>query len=52
MICLCIPLWTRFKGEYKTNEEKGSKDAENADMPIVSGKTGQPAYNKKKEWLI
>lgn len=42
---------SRHKGEYKTHEDKGARDAPDADTAIVQGQTGHNV-SKKKEIFI
>jgi len=41
----------RHKGEYRTHEDMGARDAPDADTAIVQGQTGHDV-SKKKEWFI
>ncbi|GIX99848.1 neurexin-4 [Caerostris darwini] len=42
---------SRHKGEYKTHEDTGAKDAPDADTAVRLGKTGH-GVPKKEEWFI
>lgn len=42
---------SRHKGEYKTHEDTGAKDAPDADTAVRRGKTGH-GVPKKEEWFI
>ncbi|XP_035221319.1 neurexin-4-like isoform X2 [Stegodyphus dumicola] len=42
---------SRHKGEYKTHEDTGAKDAPDADTAVRMGKTGH-GVPKKEEWFI
>jgi contactin associated protein-like 2 len=44
-------LVARHKGDYVTQEDKGAKDADDADMAAVKGKTGADVI-KKQEYFI
>ena len=42
---------SRHKGEYKTHEDAGAKDAPDPDTAVRLGKTGH-GVPKKEEWFI
>ncbi|XP_023237205.1 neurexin-4-like [Centruroides sculpturatus] len=42
---------SRHKGEYRTHEDTGAKDAPDADTAVIQSKTGH-GVPKKKEWFI
>ncbi|UYV79517.1 CNTNAP1 [Cordylochernes scorpioides] len=41
----------RQKGEYRTHEDTGAKDAPDADTAVIHSRTG-PEVPRKKEWFI
>ncbi|XP_076366495.1 neurexin-4 isoform X2 [Tachypleus tridentatus] len=51
MAILIGRFMSRHKGEYKTHEDKGAKDAPDADTAVIQSKTG-PDVSRKKEWFI
>ncbi|KAL5009720.1 hypothetical protein ScPMuIL_012025 [Solemya velum] len=50
LIILC--LYFRQKGDYETQEAKGTELADNPDTAIVFNQTGLQEISKKKEWFI